>query len=103
CIPVGKIVKVELNITRAAARMDSQAKYGCLARGDGGVYLRMPTLGTGSLLVKECGGVITDSRGKFGLGQNLEEKAYGFIAAGMEVMVLTLTQFWGLRRHRVLP
>ena len=26
--------------------MDSQAKYGCLARGDGGAYLRMPT-GTG--------------------------------------------------------
>ncbi len=22
--------------------MDSQAKYGCLARGDGGVYMRMP-------------------------------------------------------------
>jgi len=35
-----------LNITRAPTRMDSQAKYGCLARGDGGVYLRMPT-GTG--------------------------------------------------------
>ena len=35
-----------LNITRAPTRMDSQAKYGCLARGDGGAYLRMPT-GTG--------------------------------------------------------
>lgn len=35
-----------LNITRAPTRMDSQAKYGCLARGDGSVYLRMPT-GTG--------------------------------------------------------
>ena len=35
-----------LNITRAPSRMDSQAKYGCLARGDGSVYLRMPT-GTG--------------------------------------------------------
>lgn len=35
-----------LGITRAPTRMDSQAKYGCLARGDGGVYLRMPT-GTG--------------------------------------------------------
>jgi 3'-phosphoadenosine 5'-phosphosulfate (PAPS) 3'-phosphatase len=23
--------------------MDSQAKYDCLARGDGGAYLRMPT------------------------------------------------------------
>ncbi|KAG6380008.1 hypothetical protein JVT61DRAFT_8081 [Boletus reticuloceps] len=86
-----------LNITRAPARMDSQAKYGCLARGDGGAYLRMPT-GTGyrekiwdhasgSLLVEECGGVITDSRGKsldFGLGRSLGEN-YGFIAAGKDV------------------
>jgi hypothetical protein len=32
-----------LNVTRPPTRMDSQAKYGCLARGDGGVYLRMPT------------------------------------------------------------
>lgn len=32
-----------LNITRDPTRMDSQAKYGCLVRGDGGVYLRMPT------------------------------------------------------------
>ncbi|KAG9312595.1 hypothetical protein JVU11DRAFT_6992 [Chiua virens] len=86
-----------LSITRAPARMDSQAKYGCLARGDGGAYLRMPT-GTGyqekiwdhasgSLLVQECGGVITDSRGKlldFGLGRTLGEN-YGVIAAGKDV------------------
>lgn len=32
-----------LNISRDPIRMDSQAKYGCLARGEGGVYLRMPT------------------------------------------------------------
>lgn len=32
-----------LGITRAPTRMDSQAKYCSLARGDGGVYLRMPT------------------------------------------------------------
>ena len=35
-----------LGVTRAATRMDSQAKYCSLARGDGGVYLRMP-VGTG--------------------------------------------------------
>lgn len=35
-----------LGITRAPTRMDSQAKYCSLARGDGGVYLRMP-VGTG--------------------------------------------------------
>jgi 3'(2'), 5'-bisphosphate nucleotidase len=32
-----------LGITREPIRMDSQAKYCSLARGDGGVYLRMPT------------------------------------------------------------
>jgi len=36
-------VSALLNITRPPTRMDSQAKYGCLARGDGGAYLRMPT------------------------------------------------------------
>ena len=35
-----------LGVTRAPTRMDSQAKYCSLARGDGGVYLRMP-VGTG--------------------------------------------------------
>jgi len=32
-----------LSITRGPIRMDSQAKYGCLARGEGAAYLRMPT------------------------------------------------------------
>ena len=32
-----------LGITKPPIRMDSQAKYGCLARGEGGAYLRMPT------------------------------------------------------------
>ena len=36
-------VAEHLGITRAPTRMDSQAKYCSLARGDGGVYLRMPT------------------------------------------------------------
>jgi 3'(2'), 5'-bisphosphate nucleotidase len=35
-----------LGIQKEPIRMDSQAKYGALARGDGGVYLRMP-VGTG--------------------------------------------------------
>ncbi|EEB98124.1 hypothetical protein MPER_02424, partial [Moniliophthora perniciosa FA553] len=32
-----------MGITRPPIRMDSQAQYGCLARGDGGAYMRMPT------------------------------------------------------------
>ncbi|KAF7795835.1 hypothetical protein EIP86_007002 [Pleurotus ostreatoroseus] len=90
-------VAAHLGVTRPPTRMDSQAKYAALVRGDGGVYLRMPT-GTGyrekiwdhapgSVLVEEAGGIITDSRGSpldFGLGRTLGEN-YGFIAAGKEV------------------
>ncbi|KAJ3713994.1 hypothetical protein DFJ43DRAFT_1007991 [Lentinula guzmanii] len=81
-----------LGLRQPPIRMDSQAKYGCLARGDGGAYLRMPTgvgykekiwdHATGSLLVTESGGIITDSRGHpldFGLGRTLGEN-YGVIA-----------------------
>ncbi|KAK0219670.1 hypothetical protein EDD85DRAFT_797034 [Armillaria nabsnona] len=82
-----------LGITRPPIRMDSQAKYGCLARGDGGVYMHMPTgagykekiwdHAPGAVLVEEAGGVITDSRGlplDFGLGRTLGEN-FGVIAA----------------------
>ncbi|KAH9475027.1 3'(2'),5'-bisphosphate nucleotidase [Psilocybe cubensis] len=83
-----------LNITRPPTRMDSQAKYGCLARGDGGAYLRMPTgvgyrekiwdHAPGQILVEEAGGIVTDSRGEpldFGLGRTLGEN-FGVVAAG---------------------
>lgn len=36
-------VSTLLGITRPPTRVDSQAKYCCLARGDAGAYLRMPT------------------------------------------------------------
>ncbi len=77
--------------------MDSQAKYGCLARGEGGAYLRMPTgvgyrekiwdHAPGQILVEEAGGIVSDSRGKpldFGLGRTLGEN-FGVIAAGKDV------------------
>jgi 3'(2'), 5'-bisphosphate nucleotidase len=35
-----------LGITKDSVRMDSQAKYGSIARGDGDVYLRLPTSAT---------------------------------------------------------
>lgn len=86
-----------LKIQRSPTRMDSQAKYCALGRGDGGIYLRMPTgvgykekiwdHAPGSILIEEAGGVITDSRGlplDFGLGRTLGEN-YGVIAAGKAV------------------
>ncbi|KAF9466742.1 hypothetical protein BDZ94DRAFT_1157389 [Collybia nuda] len=86
-----------LGITHSPIRMDSQAKYGCLARGEGGAYLRMPTgvgyqekiwdHAPGAILIEEAGGVVSDSRGdplNFGLGRTLGEN-YGVVAAGKDV------------------
>ncbi|PPR07661.1 hypothetical protein CVT24_003829 [Panaeolus cyanescens] len=91
-----------LSVTRSPVRMDSQAKYGCLARGEGGAYLRMPTgvgyrekiwdHASGNILVEEAGGIVTDSRGQpldFGIGRTLGEN-YGVIAAGKDVHPLIL-------------
>ncbi|KZO97675.1 putative MET22-protein ser/thr phosphatase [Calocera viscosa TUFC12733] len=87
----------KLGITRPPLRMDSQAKYCALARGDGAIYLRMPTgvgyrekiwdHASGSVLVTEAGGAITDSRGlplDFGLGRTLGEN-FGIVAANKQV------------------
>jgi len=66
-------------------RMDSQAKYGSISRGDGDVYLRLPVgdgsyqekiwdHASGSLLVEEAGGKVTDIAARplnFGLGRLL--------------------------------
>ncbi|KAI0808323.1 3',5'-bisphosphate nucleotidase [Fomes fomentarius] len=86
-----------LGVARPPTRMDSQAKYCALARGDGGAYLRMPTgsgyrekiwdHAPGSVLVEEAGGVISDGRGQpldFGLGRTLGEN-FGVVAAGKDV------------------
>ena len=86
-----------LKITRSPTRMDSQAKYCALSRGDGGIYLRVPATSgyvekiwdhaPGSLLVEEAGGAITDVRGlplDFGLGRELRGN-YGVVAAGKAV------------------
>jgi 3'(2'), 5'-bisphosphate nucleotidase len=70
---MGEIIKM-LGVKRPPLRMDSQAKYGILARGDGTVYLRLPTQkayeekiwdhAAGCILVEEAGGKVTDLTGK---------------------------------------
>ena len=64
-----------LRIESPALKMDSQAKYGVLARGDAALYLRLPSPesphyrekiwdhAAGSLIVEEAGGRITDMHG----------------------------------------
>jgi len=65
-----------LNITKPSIRMDSQAKYGILARGEVTLYLRVPSLAepgykeniwdhaAGSIIAEEAGGKVTDVLGR---------------------------------------
>lgn len=63
-----------LGIGADSVRLDSQAKYGVVARGDAEIYLRLPTRkdyqekiwdhAAGALVVQEAGGVVTDVAGK---------------------------------------
>ncbi|PWN42359.1 putative MET22-protein ser/thr phosphatase [Ceraceosorus guamensis] len=83
-----------LGITKESVRMDSQAKYASVSRGDGDIYLRLPVgdgsyqekiwdHASGSLLVHEAGGIVSDCRGKpleFGQGRTLKLNR-GVIAA----------------------
>lgn len=64
----------KLGITAAPLRMDSQAKYAVVARGEADIYLRLPTRAdyrekiwdhaAGAFLVAEAGGMVTDIHGK---------------------------------------
>ncbi|GAK63498.1 3(2),5-bisphosphate nucleotidase HAL2 [Moesziomyces antarcticus] len=87
-----------LGITAPSVRMDSQAKYASLSRGDGDVYLRLPVgdgsyiekiwdHAAGSLLVEEAGGRVSDIRGKelnFGVGRTLRDNR-GVVASHKDV------------------
>ncbi len=65
-----------VGITQPSLRMDSQAKYGAVARGDAALYLRLPSPkspdyrekiwdhAAGSLIVEEAGGRVTDMFGR---------------------------------------
>jgi 3'(2'), 5'-bisphosphate nucleotidase len=72
-------IAAQLQLAAPALKMDSQAKYAAVARGDAALYLRLPSPtspnyreniwdhAAGALLVTEAGGVVTDS-----LGQRLD-------------------------------
>ncbi len=74
-----------LGITTQPVRLDSQAKYATVARGEASIYLRLPTSGdyrekiwdhaAGSIVVEEAGGTVTDITGRpldFSHGRKLE-------------------------------
>jgi len=99
---MGEIVKL-LGVGRPPLRMDSQAKYGILARGDGTVYLRLPTKkayvekiwdhAAGCILVEEAGGKVTDLAGApldFSHGKTLV-KNKGVIATNSKLHEVVLS------------
>ena len=65
----------KLNISKSSLKMDSQAKYGILARGEASLYLRVPSTAepgykeniwdhaAGSIIAEEAGGKVTDVLG----------------------------------------
>ncbi|MFI5459436.1 MAG: 3'(2'),5'-bisphosphate nucleotidase [Isosphaerales bacterium] len=67
-------VAARTGITAPPLRMDSQAKYAVVARGEAEIYLRLPTRSdyrekiwdhaAGALIVEEAGGVVTDINGR---------------------------------------
>lgn len=96
----------KLGITSKPVQMDSQAKYGSIARGAGDLYLRLPVRkdyqekiwdhAAGDLIVREAGGVVTDANGKrldFSQGRTLKNNK-GVVAApeGIHARVLDAVQ-----------
>ncbi|KAF7551205.1 hypothetical protein G7046_g7772 [Stylonectria norvegica] len=91
------LISQKLGITAASVRMDSQAKYGSIARGAGDIYLRLPVdakyqekiwdHAAGDLIVREAGGQVTDIHGKrldFTVGRTLANNK-GVVAAPVAV------------------
>mmetsp|Transcript_6233 Transcript_6233/g.9049 ORF Transcript_6233/g.9049 Transcript_6233/m.9049 type:complete len:205 (+) Transcript_6233:1085-1699(+) len=74
-------------------RLDSQVKYGILARGEAEAYMRLPKEGyvewiwdhaAGKIVLEEAGGRQTDAQGlhiKYGLGAKLDRSVEGIIGS----------------------
>ncbi|GJM87839.1 hypothetical protein PR202_ga03833 [Eleusine coracana subsp. coracana] len=91
----------KLGVQAPPVRMDSQAKYGALARGDGAIFMRIPHQGyretvwdhaAGSIVVTEAGGMVKDASGNdldFSKGRHLDRDR-GIIATNKYLMPLVL-------------
>lgn len=86
-------VAADLGITEPSVRLDSQAKYAVVARGEADIYMRLPTRpgyteriwdhAAGMLVIEEAGGKVTDIDGNpldFTHGRGLEQNR-GVIAS----------------------
>ncbi|KAL5709108.1 hypothetical protein ACHQM5_019831 [Ranunculus cassubicifolius] len=94
-------IATKLGVQAPPVRIDSQAKYGALSRGDGAIYLRFPHKGyrekiwdhaAGCIVVTEAGGVVTDAGGNpldFSKGRFLDLDT-GIIVTNPKLMPLLL-------------
>ncbi len=102
----------QLNITNPPVRLDSQAKYATVARGEADIYLRLPTRkdyveriwdhAGGVLVVQEAGGTVTDVLGKgleFTHGKGLENNKGVIVTNGkLHDAVLAVVEELGIGR-----
>ena len=85
-----------LGITKPPVRLDSQAKYAVVARGEADIYLRLPTRkdynekiwdhAGGVIVVEEAGGRVTDIHGKpldFTHGRELKQNKGVVVSNGL--------------------
>ena len=102
----------KLGITSKPVQMDSQAKYGSIARGAGDLYLRLPVRkdyqekiwdhAAGDLIVREAGGVVTDANGKrldFSKGRTLKDNK-GVVAAPEAIHAKVLDAVQEVLQHK---
>jgi 3'(2'), 5'-bisphosphate nucleotidase len=86
--PLQQAIAHAVGISHPSLRMDSQAKYGAVARGDAVLYLRLPSEkspeyreniwdhAAGTLIVEEAGGQVTDMYGRsldFASGHKMQQ------------------------------
>ena len=103
-LPLQASIAEEIGITQPPLQMDSQAKYGVVARGDAALYLRLPALASyiekiwdhaaGSLIVEEAGGRVTDMYGRpldFGQDHKLRRNQGVIVSRGDPLHTQILT------------
>jgi len=85
-------VAAVLGVVCPPIRMDSQAKYGVLARGQANIFMRFPKKeyieniwdhAAGAIVLEEAGGTVTDGAGRplrFDLGRKMDND-YGIVAS----------------------
>ncbi|GLU12585.1 hypothetical protein SLE2022_292510 [Rubroshorea leprosula] len=98
---LSSLIAKKLGVKAPPVRIDSQAKYGALSRGDGAIYMRFPHKGyrekiwdhaAGYIVVTEAGGVVRDAAGiplDFSRGKYLDVDT-GIVVTNQKLMPLVL-------------